>query len=57
MATQELDQLGAADFAIVEFPEGRQCFSGFFLLSLLFFPLSLILAYMADDRTANRMLT
>ncbi len=32
-------------------------FFGFFLLSLLFFPLSLILAYMADDRTANRMLT
>ena len=32
-------------------------FFGFFLLSLLFFPLSLILAYMADDRTVNRMLT
>ncbi len=28
MATQELDQLGAADFAIVEFPEGNQYFSG-----------------------------
>ncbi len=26
-------------------------FFGFFLLSLLFFPLSLILAYVADDRT------
>ena len=26
-------------------------FIGFFLLSLLFFPLSLILAYVADDRT------
>ena len=26
-------------------------FMGFFLLSLLFFPLAIILAYMADDRT------
>jgi hypothetical protein len=26
-------------------------FVGYFLLSLLFFPLSLILAYVADDRT------
>ena len=26
-------------------------FFGFFLLSLLFFPLSLILAYVADDRS------
>jgi len=26
-------------------------FFGFFLLSLIFFPLSLVLAYMADDRT------
>jgi hypothetical protein len=26
-------------------------FFGFFLLSLLFFPLAVILAYMADDRT------
>ena len=26
-------------------------FFGFFILSLIFFPLSLILAYMADDRT------
>ena len=26
-------------------------FFGFFVLSLIFFPLSLILAYMADDRT------
>lgn len=26
-------------------------FLGFFLLSLLFFPLSLIIAYMVDDRT------
>ena len=31
-------------------------FFGFFLLSLLFFPLSLILAYMADDRTARGVL-
>ncbi len=28
-------------------------FFGFFLLSLLFFPLALILAYVADDRTAR----
>jgi hypothetical protein len=28
-------------------------FFGFFLLSLLFFPLALILAYMADDRTVR----
>jgi hypothetical protein len=28
-------------------------FFGFFLLSLLFFPLALILAYMADDRTGT----
>ena len=26
-------------------------FMGFFLLSLLFFPLAIILVYMADDRT------
>ena len=26
-------------------------FFGFFVLSLIFFPLSLVLAYMADDRT------
>ena len=26
-------------------------FLGYFLLSLLFFPLSLLLAYLADDRT------
>ena len=29
-------------------------FLGFFLLSLLFFPLALILAYVADDRTRVR---
>jgi hypothetical protein len=29
-------------------------FVGFFLLSLLFFPLALILAYMADDRTGSQ---
>ena len=28
-------------------------FLGFFLLSLLFFPLALILAYVADDRTVR----
>jgi hypothetical protein len=28
-------------------------FFGYFLLSLLFFPLSLLLAYMADDRTTG----
>jgi hypothetical protein len=28
-------------------------FFGFFLLSLLFFPLALILAYVADDRTVR----
>ena len=28
-------------------------FFGFFLLSLLFFPLALILAYIADDRTVR----
>ena len=28
-------------------------FVGFFLLSLLFFPLAIILAYMADDRTVR----
>ena len=28
-------------------------FVGYFLLSLLFFPLSLFLAYMADDRSAG----
>lgn len=28
-------------------------FLGFFLLSLLFFPLALILVYVADDRTAR----
>ena len=27
-------------------------FFGFFLLSILFFPLALILAYVAEDRTA-----
>ena len=27
-------------------------FFGFFLLSIFFFPLALILAYVADDRTA-----
>jgi hypothetical protein len=31
--------------------KGRS-FVGYFLLSLLFFPLALILAYMATDRTA-----
>ena len=31
--------------------KGRS-FIGYFLLSLLFFPLALILAYMATDRTA-----
>jgi uncharacterized membrane protein SirB2 len=30
-------------------------FIGYFLLSLLFFPLSLLLAYLADDRTENRV--
>ena len=29
-------------------------FFGYFLLSLLFFPLALIVAYMVDDRTAPR---
>jgi hypothetical protein len=34
-------------------PQGPHSFVGFFLLSLLFFPLALILAYVADDRTAR----
>jgi hypothetical protein len=29
-------------------------FIGFFLLSILFFPLALIVAYMVGDRTTNR---
>jgi hypothetical protein len=30
-------------------------FFGYFVLSLFFFPLSLLLAYMADDRTDTRV--
>ncbi len=30
-------------------------FFGYFVLSLFFFPLSLLLAYLADDRTAPSM--
>ena len=30
-------------------------FFGYFVLSLFFFPLSLLLAYLADDRNANTL--